>query len=576
MKITTARKVSQAVFLLLFIWLSITIQLGTAFYEIRGWPVNLFLGADPLAAVSTALASGSLHAGLITGGIILIATVFLGRFFCGWICPFGAFHQIVSWLSWRGRKSSELLKANEYSRFQAVKYYVLLIFLGAAVTGLSSTLLTGLLDPIPLFHRSVNIAVMPIADYIGSGDFTRHYEFGLGIFAVFAAFTLLNIIRPRFFCKFVCPLGALLGIFSRFSLFRVAKVQDECRMCGLCNKTCHGSATPKTATKLSECMLCFNCREVCPDEVVGYMPAGSCKTESKPDISRRGVLLSFAAGGAGSYVVKAADKSSGSNWDSSIIRPPGSLKEEDFLQRCIKCGQCIRVCPSNVLQPAPIAKGLEVMWTPLLNNKIGTSGCQQNCTSCGAVCPTGAIKHLTLDEKHGTGEYADKGPVKLGTAFVDRSRCLPWAMNKPCIVCQENCPVSPKAIYTIDVYERVRNYSYHLESVEVSGGESSLQSASDISSAYATGDYYISAGEEKFRIKSIQGRTVTVEGEITNPNEVDKMEVLAHLQRPAVEIDRCIGCGICEHECPVSGKRAIRVTAEGESRDPESRLVLGS
>jgi formate hydrogenlyase subunit 6/NADH:ubiquinone oxidoreductase subunit I len=104
------------------------------------------------------------------------------------------------------------------------------------------------------------------------------------------------------------------------------------------------------------------------------------------------------------------------------------------------------VCPTNVLQPAGFEAGLEGLWTPVLDMERGY--CELNCTLCGQVCPTGAIQPISLDAKTGRGEFAAQGPVRLGTAFYDRGRCLPWAMDTPCVVCEEVCPVSPKAIFT--------------------------------------------------------------------------------------------------------------------------------
>ena len=108
----------------------------------------------------------------------------------------------------------------------------------------------------------------------------------------------------------------------------------------------------------------------------------------------------------------------------------------------------MRLCPTNVIQPAGLEYGLENLWTPVMNNRVGTSGCQLDCVACGYICPTATIRPLTLAEKLGKGDFSSKGPLKIGTAFIDRSKCLPWAFGKPCLVCQENCPVSPKAIYT--------------------------------------------------------------------------------------------------------------------------------
>jgi len=146
----------------------------------------------------------------------------------------------------------------------------------------------------------------------------------------------------------------------------------------------------------------------------------------------------------------------GPNWHPAIIRPPGALSEEAFLARCLRCGQCMRICPTNIIQPAGMEGGPEAFWTPILNFRIGTSGCQVNCIACGQICPSAAIRPISLNEKLGREEYTAGGPIRVGTAFVDRGRCLPWAMDKPCIVCQENCPTSPKAIFTREHFNTVR------------------------------------------------------------------------------------------------------------------------
>ena len=167
-----------------------------------------------------------------------------------------------------------------------------------------------------------------------------------------------------------------------------------------------------------------------------------------PDLSRRRVifagltgLLFFSFSRASGEITK--------NFKKEAIRPPGSVAEPEFLERCVKCGQCMRVCPTNVLQPAMLEAGVEGIWTPVMNMKMGY--CELNCTLCGQVCPTGAIQKISIAQKLGVGEFADLGPVKTGTAFFDQGRCLPWAMDTPCVVCQEVCPISPKAIFSREV-----------------------------------------------------------------------------------------------------------------------------
>jgi ferredoxin len=129
------------------------------------------------------------------------------------------------------------------------------------------------------------------------------------------------------------------------------------------------------------------------------------------------------------------------NYRADLIRPPGSMPEPQFLERCIKCAECMKVCPNNALHPALMEGGLEGMWTPVLIPRLGY--CEHSCTLCGEVCPTGAIQRITEDQKVGRG----MPPIKIGTAFYDHGRCLPWSMATPCIVCEEFCPTSPKSIY---------------------------------------------------------------------------------------------------------------------------------
>jgi len=132
----------------------------------------------------------------------------------------------------------------------------------------------------------------------------------------------------------------------------------------------------------------------------------------------------------------------GANPNPRLIRPPGSVGEDDFLAKCIRCGQCMRVCPNNALHPTFMESGAEGIWTPILIPVIGY--CEPTCTLCTQVCPTGAILHLTVKQKVGDDE---EPPVRIGTGFIDRGRCLPWAMGHNCIVCEEWCPTSPKSIF---------------------------------------------------------------------------------------------------------------------------------
>ncbi len=497
MRIVTARRISQVFFVALFFWFCVVATLGDRFWQLRGWPVNWLLELDPLAGIATVLSTRTLYAGLLWGLATVALTLVSGRTFCGWICPFGALHQFLGYLDRRRKKLSAQLEANRYHPAQAIKYYILVFFLAAAVLlpgGFisSGSLLTGLLDPLPLIHRSVNLILLPLADRVGLGPapLPRWYE-GAGLIgAVFLIALLLNLWIPRFYCRFVCPLGALLGLLSRFAVWRIVRMEEECTGCGRCERHCEGACEPTRRMRISECVMCLNCLDECRHAAIDYAAYPSAAGEILlPDLSRRGFIVSAVSGVAAAPVIRLGGLT-GPNWNPALIRPPGALPEEAFLSRCIRCGQCMRVCPTNVIHPTGFEAGIEGLWTPKLSFRAGTSGCQPTCIACGNLCPTAAIRPIGLDERLGRHAFAGRGPIRIGTAFVDRGRCLPWAMDRPCIVCQENCPVSPKAIFTREVFTAVRT-SAPAELKSVDRGRLTLSSAALTAGNYGTGDYYV-------------------------------------------------------------------------------------
>jgi polyferredoxin len=577
MKIITVRRISQIFFFLLFIWFCIVSTVGERFWQIRGWPVNWVLQLDPLVAVGTILTTHTLYWPLLWALPTVILTIIFGRFFCGWVCPFGAMHHFVGFLGRRKKKTAQKIQLNRYRKAQGIKYLILVVLLAmAAFPSAAATLQTGLLDPIPLITRSLNLVLLTIVDksanLISVPD--RFYEGAWLIFLIFLTTILLNLFIPRFYCRFLCPLGALFGVLDRFAIWRIGKNTAECINCKLCERDCEGGCEPAGSIRISECVLCFNCLDGCMHGIISYQTKPSATGETAPDISRRGFALSLVSGFFALGAIRLSNKL-GSNWYHKVIRPPGALPEEEFLKRCIKCGQCMRVCPTNVIQPAGIEGGLENLWTPVLNNRIGSSGCQLNCVACGQVCPTSAIRPITLAEKRGINEFAEAGPIKLGTAFVDRNRCLPWAMDKPCIVCEENCPVSPKAIFTREYFSTIRDGI--LTAKNITGQKIEIVENSLIADKFATGDYYCAFGDgRRYKITANTQNSI----EISNGKNFEtisvqgsKIEIQVRLQQPYIDIERCIGCGVCEHECPVSGIKAIRVSAVGETRTANRRLL---
>jgi polyferredoxin len=578
MRIVTVRRISQVFFFAMFLWFCIVSTIGDKIWQIRGWPINLFFQLDPLVAIGTALTTHTLYWMLALALPTVLMTIIFGRFFCGWVCPLGSLQQVVGFLSHRDKTTLEKLHLNKYRKTQSIKYLFLIFFLVmAAFPSIGVSLQTSLLDPISLITRSFNLALLPVLDRDVNFAFAanRFYEATWFVLALFLAVVFLNLAIPRFYCRFICPLGALFGVLDRFAPWRIGKAEKKCPDCGQCQRNCEGGCNPAGAIRISECVLCFNCRQDCPHQTIRYQTRISAAGEiDSPDISRRGFVISLVGGIFAIPAIRLGGKLA-ANWNNRLIRPPGSLAEEAFLKRCIKCGQCMRICPTNVIQPGGFEGGLETLWTPVLNNRIGSSGCQLNCVACSHICPTAAIRPITLSEKHGTGQFAAAGPIRLGTAFVDHGRCLPWSMDKPCIVCQENCPVSPKAIYTRTGFNTIRDGRLTIKRIDkriIETVENSLQP-----DKLASGDYYCLLGlDKRAKIEANTENSIEI-ASADNFEQIaavgDKIKIQISLQRPFVDIEKCIGCGICEHECPVSGQRAIRVSAEGETRSANRRLL---
>jgi polyferredoxin len=643
MNIVTTRRIAQVFFFLLFIWFCIVATLGQAWWQLRGWPVNWFLQLDPLVGLGVVLSTHSLYAGLIWGAVTLVMTVFLGRFFCGWVCPMGALQQFVGYLGMRRRKLKQRIERNQPHAAQGIKYALLLFLLAAAsadlfgwvfsgfarspmgyaaaVAGLfialrvmqatrlirirtgtllwmaavsilggvwqwrfsqypllSAALQTGLLDPIAFIHRAVNLVLLPVVDkpLHVTAAIPRFYAGSALIGLLFLAVILLCLRVPRFYCRFICPLGALLGLLGRWSLWRIGKSEDRCSQCRRCEAECEGACAPGQRIRISECVLCLNCMQHCRHGVMGYRPHPSAAGEvSGPDLNRRQVISTVAAGLVAVPMLR-VQGGLAAGWEPRLIRPPGALDEKAFLSRCIKCGQCMRICPTNVIHAADWTYGLERLWTPVLNFRVGTSGCQHNCVACSQICPTAALRPITVDERMGRGAFADGGPLRTGMAFVDHGRCLPWAMDTPCIVCQENCPVSPKAIFTRTEFRPIRNGSVKIRRVD--GGRITVDGSDLPPGKLGSGDYFIAReGGDAIPVRSNTADALTVDADprTSPPLEAGReLRIVVRLQKPYIDPARCIGCGVCEHECPVRGRRAIRVTAENETRHPRHRMIL--
>lgn len=439
-----------ALFLLLFFW---------ALFPVRSpIPVDLFLRLSLLNVVSSMLASREWIPSLALWGILVTGvTLLLGRIFCGWICPLGTILDITDRLfAKRVRRP-----AMRERRWRNGKFFLLI---AVGISALLGVQIAFLFDPIALllrtftwaFYAPLQLGYQLLGErvpFIGGwiterfrGVFPEalvHYRMGFWVFLLFLLILLANGLSPRFWCRNLCPLGALLGLLSPFSLLR-KRVSGACDRCRICANLCKMQAIDynRIQTHPAECVLCMSCVALCPVKALRYglhwgdsAPAQwkSEPPQTSPRVTRRQLIFAGLAGLAWASLARTnagAELSVRQLPISSpfLIRPPGSLPEEEFLSRCLRCGLCMKVCPTGGLQPALSEAGLEGFWTPVLVPRMGE--CAPECTACGEVCPTQAIQPFTAEEKNW---------IYIGTSVIDHNLCLVWSAQKQCLVCDEVC-----------------------------------------------------------------------------------------------------------------------------------------
>jgi len=445
--------------------------------------------------------------------VILALTPFLGRFFCGWLCPLGTAIDAAGKIV----KSPSNRISQKWDKLRWLKFGILL---GCVLLALFSVNVWGYLDPLSIFNRALTVVFYPLgtlfADQtlLAAGripfledpamfvydtykslimpETQAHHQSFFWITLFIGGILGLERLSRRFWCRNLCPAGAWLGFLSQFRMFERI-VGEACPICNKCQTECKMNAIPggdvKHTSKV-ECIDCFNCGKVCPPKVKAITYRWRWSPYHTPvDMTRRQVLQTSAGSVAALGLLHIGLTSK--DTQTRQIRPPGALPEEQFADRCIRCLECVRICKSNgaCLQPDRIHSSLLELWLPVAAMREGY--CEYNCNLCGMVCPTEAILPMTLQEKQ---------HLPIGLAHFDKNLCIPFAQNSDCIVCEEHCPTPDKAI--------------------------------------------------KFEIK-----------EVLLPGGAKRK-----VKYPYVIRDLCIGCGICETKCPLPGQAGIFVTTENQKR----------
>lgn len=351
--------------------------------------------------------------------LIIVATLLLGRFFCGWLCPFGAFMMLADTLGnlifkHTGLKKWAKFRQNIIIKLLPLRYLWLCLLLIPFILGFN---FASSLTPFAIFSHEIVRLFLGTIPWI--------------LISIF----IFTVLFGRVWCTIFCPTGILFSLLSKLRLFKY-HTNGNCVHCNKCMNHCPVGAAPnEKGIAGDECLICGKCASVCPTKTISFRTNNSSSNEestkskttnenntsNKNGFTRRqflklagvfiiGILISI--WGKASRIYK------------KVLRPPGALPESEFKAVCNRCGRCLEVCPNNALKLMPLSDGIDAFETPYI---IARQANCSLCLACQEVCPTGAIAKVPVEN------------VNMGKATIDTSRCLAWSQGKDCFICGEQC-----------------------------------------------------------------------------------------------------------------------------------------
>ena len=441
----------------------------------------------------------ALNVGVIA--VLVVLTLLFGRLYCSVICPLGIMQDGFAYLGKKARK-------NRYSYSPAkniLRYIMLAVMAAAIVAGVAAVVV--LLDPYAAYGRIAQGILAPVWQWCNNllAGVAEHYgsyavyevdvwmRGGVSLAVALVTLVILAVLawrNGRTYCNTICPVGTLLGLMSRYSLFRPVIDLSKCNSCGLCARNCKSACIDSKAHKIdySRCVACMDCIGKCHKGAISYTYRRD-KIAKEADTSRRG-FVAVAATVAATAAVKAQEKTVDGGLaviaDKKIpsrktrIVPPGGVSLANLSSHCTACQLCVSACPNGVLRPS---SDLATFMQPELSYERGY--CRPESTRCSDVCPAGAIRPISTE---------DKSSIQIGHAVWVKENCVPLTDGVECGNCARHCPAGAITMIPSD------------------------------------------------------------------PDDETSHKI------PAVNIERCIGCGACENLCPARPFSAIYVEGHENHR----------
>ena len=411
--------------------------------------LHLYLGW--LAKVQLLPAVLSLNVAVVL--FFVVVTLLVGRTYCSVVCPMGVMQDIFGWLGGRWKKNRfHYTKGCKWLRWTMLALFVVLMVLGLNAIAILiapysayGRIATNLFQPVYIW---INNLCSYFAERAGSYAFYETdvwVKSGVTLAVAAVTFVLIGFLSfrwGRLWCNTVCPVGTVLGFLSKFALFRPVIDTDKCNGCKKCARNCKAMCIdPETHTiDMTRCVACMDCLENCHQKAITYSRRKAVAKKDEVDGSRRKFVVTTAAVGA-ALAVEAQEKKVDGGLAALVdkqlpernvpLKPFGAKSLKNFSSRCTGCQLCVSECPQNVLRPS---KKLTTMLQPEMVFDKGF--CPPECTKCSHVCPTGAIKPITPEEK---------SAISVGHAVTVAKNCL-LAQGVECNACSRHCPAAAISI----------------------------------------------------------------------------------------------------------------------------------
>jgi len=405
----------------------------------------------PLAKIQIipALLSGS----LVIVAVLLLLTLVFGRIYCSIICPFGIFQDVITWI----RKRFKPKMKYKYSKEKKIwRFGILAIVIATYFAGW--TVVLSLLEPYSAYGRIAANVLRPVYmagnniltsvfNHFGNYTFYNSDIFTQSLFTLIVSLVTLCIVvffavlYGRTWCNTLCPVGTVLGYLSKISFLKIRFDKQTCNNCGKCEKSCKASCIDSKNNKIdySRCVGCYDCISSCKQKSISYKFSFTPNKRVYPTIgvaneSKRRFLGTLAATALIAPISSMAQNFG--NFKSQTffkkkypLSPPGSISAEHLLEKCTACHLCVAKCPSKILKPAFMEYGAAGIMQPRMDFEHGF--CNYDCITCSIVCPNGALKKLTIEEKHS---------LQMGRVVFIKSNCVVYTDGTRCGACSEHCP----------------------------------------------------------------------------------------------------------------------------------------